>query len=576
MLKGKWKILICIALVTCVIFTASNNVFAAINESYLVDTPATDANLEDKVSNSVVLDAIGAFIYAVGSLMEFLLGKVFQLITQTNMFPWADAILFNAVPFLDINIFNGAEKSLVSMLYDFLTGTYYSLLTLASTFFGIAVMFSAIKLAITAIAEDKAKYKKAIVDWILGLVMLWGIHFFISFVLYLNEQLVVVASNIASESIAEAGEQIASLRDTTEYNTKIVQNFITLMLDDTFTLKKFLAIAAIVIGTIALIALAITGVGAIVQAVVAAGIIAGEAAAATATLATVVTGISTFSSELIAGAIWLGVGVAGATSVTYGVVDSVDIAPALIATSKAVESAYDAALDELKNEDIDDIVKRLYKDTFTYSSPDGKTYSGNVIDVAAGLLKNSTYREYRFPGAIITEDGFWQWKDKQDAKYVRILYLDTLIVCGNAFTLENADNSGDRADLIPIELYRVTYMDLASIPVADRTEDNFDQELYNYAKALCDVQDAQILSKTSETNIIYNLAMYFKETAFTTSETGWVANKTVIQNAIMYVLLVCYSLVFFISYTKRLFYVIMLILMAPIVVVFDFFMKFGK
>lgn len=49
-----------------------------------------------------------------------------------------------------------------------------------------------------------------------------------------------------------------------------------------------------------------------------------------------------------------------------------------------------------------------------------------------------------------------------------------------------------------------------------------------------------------------------------------------IQSQIMYAILVVQSVILFIAYIKRLFYVIMLAMMAPIVVVFDFFQKFGK
>lgn len=47
----------------------------------------------------------------------------------------------------------------------------------------------------------------------------------------------------------------------------------------------------------------------------------------------------------------------------------------------------------------------------------------------------------------------------------------------------------------------------------------------------------------------------------------------VIQNALMYAILVVQSLILFIAYVKRMFYVIILALMAPVMVVFDFFSK---
>lgn len=545
MLKGKWKLLICIALITCVIFTASNNVFAAINDTYLVDTPVADANLDDKIGNSPVLEAIGAFIYAVGSLMEWCLGKMFQLITGTNMFPWADAILFNAVPFLDVNIFTATEGSLISILYDFLTGTYYSLLTLASTFFGIAVMFSAVKLAITAIAEDKAKYKKAIVDWLLGLVMLWGMHFFISFVLYLNEQLVVVASNIASSSVAEAGDKITELADTSTYNSKIVKNFVDLMESKKITLGSVLATIASVIGYIT-IAVAVFGL-----------IASGSGFAA---IAVAVAKLAVGATLYVAG-------------ITYNVIDVINEAKNFLTMSKQLEElkgnkSHSAA----SNSDVYDSMRDwMYtsSDTYVYN---GKSYSYSPVDVCAALLKSDTYSSI-YLGDLAEDGDFWTLKKPGSKAQVTRLFYDASVLVGDV-------SFDDHSECKAYDYYKAQLNIFDNIPVSKRIESgedqNYDQDLYALYSTYCDVIEQYVLKQKSTTSVIYNLATYFKETAFEVSETGWKANKAVIQNAIMYVLLVCYSLVFFISYTKRLFYIIMLILMAPIVVVFDFFMKFGK
>lgn len=545
MLKGKWKILICIALVTCVVFTASNNVFAAINDSYIVDTPVADANLDDKIGNSPLLEAIGSFIYAVGSLMEWVLGKAFQLITGTNMFPWADQILFNAVPFLDINIFTGAENSLVSILYDFLTGTYYSLLTLASTFFGIAVMFSAIKLAITAIAEDKAKYKKAIVDWILGLVMLWGIHFFISFVLYLNEQLVVVASNIVSESLAEAGDKISELADTSSYNEKIVGNFVNLMEKGGITLRSVLLSIAKIVGKI-LVVVAVVGLtasGAGFAAIVAASV------------------------KLLAGAVL----VAGARAIQY--TDLINYAGGFLTMSHNLEAAKEEKGNSLAKEAeaYENACDWMFSasDTYEYN---GVTYTYSPIDVCAALLKSDVYTS-TYLSDIAEDEGFFTLKKPGSKAQVARLFYDASTLAGE---IEYSVNQGDVGSGLAYDWYKLQLATFDSIPIRERTSENYDADLYALYSTYCNIIEQYVLKQKSDTSVIYNLATYFKETSFEVSETGWKASKSVIQNAIMYVLLVCYSLVFFISYTKRLFYVIMLILMAPMVVVFDFFMKFGK
>lgn len=80
-------------------------------------------------------------------------------------------------------------------------------------------------------------------------------------------------------------------------------------------------------------------------------------------------------------------------------------------------------------------------------------------------------------------------------------------------------------------------------------------------------------TENSQVSLIANLANYFKEAAWTTEEGGWKADKVVIQNALMYAILVVQSFIFLIAYIKRLFYVIILAVMAPLVVVYDFFNK---
>ena len=554
MLKGKWKLLICGLLIVCIGFIASNNVFAAINEDYLNDMPVADANLEDKIANSPLLEAIGSLIYALGSLMEWVLGKVFQLITGSNMFPWADAILFNAVPFLDVNIFTAAEGSLISKIYEFLTGTYYSLLTLASTFFGIAVMFSAIKLAITAIAEDKAKYKKAIVDWILGLVMLWGMHFFISFVLYLNEQLVVVASGIVSESVKEAGDNISALADTSEYNEKIVGNFVNLMESKKITLGNLLGLVATAAGVIlAVIVVVVVNVGTLGVGTVIAGLVA----------STLIIGGSIFNT-------------AQATEYLKYAVDFQKI-------TEAVEKGKTKEAE--KNWKTDDSTY-INMTNWMFSKTDSIEINGvehfySPIDICAALLKSDAYTSKYFKNTA-ESGGFWTFKKAGTPAQVARLYLDASTLVGGIDVTLNGKNSNSTSKdtYLGYSYYKLQLEEYNSIPTRERktsgSDKNYDPEMVALYTAYCNIFEQYVLKQKSKTNILYNLATYFKETAFEVSETGWKANKAVVQNAIMYVLLVAYSVVFFISYTKRLFYVIMLILMAPIVVVFDFFMKFGR
>lgn len=137
------------------------------------------------------------------------------MVTGTPDFPWADKIVFNAVPILDVNFINPNAKSMLAndAISKVISRTYATIFTLCTTFFSLAVMIMAIKLATTVIAAEKAKYKQAIWDWIVGLVLLFTIHIVISFTFYLNETLVVVASDIARENIDQNAKQAKARRD---------------------------------------------------------------------------------------------------------------------------------------------------------------------------------------------------------------------------------------------------------------------------------------------------------------------------------------------------------------------------
>ncbi len=203
---------------------------------------------------------------------------------------------------------------------------------------------------------------------------------------------------------------------------------------------------------------------------------------------------------------------------------------------------------------------------------DGKKYSYDSADICAALLKSDAYTS-KYLADLAEEDKFFTLKKPGSKAQVARLYLDASTLVGD---ISFDDGSKTNA----YDYYKSQLLIYEKIPVNERVtsgkEQNYDSEMVALYTTYCNIVEQYVLKQKSKVNIIYNLATYFKETAFEVSETGWKANKAVIQNAIMYVLLVAYSLVFFISYTKRVFYVVILMLMAPIVVVFDFFLKFGK
>lgn len=210
--KGKKIVLMIILTAFVVLLFNSNTVFAAVNTGYSGYDTVPNTKLEEAFDDSDLLKLLAKLIYAVGRFLEWILGTIFKMLTGNSDFPWADKIVFNAVPLLDVNFINPGTGSFVKneAIQGVLKNLYATILTLAASFFGIVVLVTSIKLVISTIASEKAKYKQAIVDWLVGFVMLFCIHYAISFIFYLNEQLVIVASKMVSSQLNTA-EDVAYL-----------------------------------------------------------------------------------------------------------------------------------------------------------------------------------------------------------------------------------------------------------------------------------------------------------------------------------------------------------------------------
>lgn len=206
--KKIWlKGILTVALFVMVFITYLNPVFAATNNEYNSDTGVTTNMVQKSINNdNPLVDPIANFVYFIGATVEWLLGSMTGMVTGMNTMPWADMILYNAVPMLDVNFLNPDPNSMISQMDEIIKKTYYTIFSLALAFFGIAVVVMAIKLAISSIAEEKAKYKSAITNWLMAVVLMFTIHYFMSFIFYLNESVVKMASKIASDSIESSGQ----------------------------------------------------------------------------------------------------------------------------------------------------------------------------------------------------------------------------------------------------------------------------------------------------------------------------------------------------------------------------------
>lgn len=218
---------------------------------------STDANGSDGTSTFDVLvkivDHLGTFIGSaafaglasvvtlLGLVLFMLMRELFMvsgIVSSWSSFPMPDTILFNRVAFLDPNFLNPAKNALVSSFSNVIKNTFESFRIIAIAIFIVAAMIIGIKLAVSSLAAEKAKYKQAIMYWITGIIILTVLKYIISAIFIINEEIVEIAfrtqDSIAfqvptAEAIPVIGTFIKSIRElftNKEYLTVSVPGYL--------------------------------------------------------------------------------------------------------------------------------------------------------------------------------------------------------------------------------------------------------------------------------------------------------------------------------------------------------------
>ena len=495
--KNLLKKVISIVMIFIIVFTLCSKVYAAINEEYGNNEPTIELDADSVVKSSTVLNLLGQLVFAVGNLIENATSGIVYLLTGENVFPWADKVIFNTMPILDINFINPDDSSIFSQTYgvgNVIRNIYFTGLSLALGFLGVIIAIMAIKLAISTIASEKAKYKEAIVKWLTAIILLFSMHFVLSFVFYLNEQLVIVASTILSNTLKDSGEELVTAINE-KLNSKkedIVFSFVDQAVQD--------AAGAAVSGYLNPIVLLVD----------------------------------------------LGIGL---SDLIQGKDNDIDIVAAELLKPENTEIVYafisndyfkENYLFHISGNDQKNLGESIWSGLDSFANglvginmPQAEL---NMLYSCVEMVKNP--REAEIKNKVTIYDVI-----SNDEVYKEVLAAYNNIINDDS---QSKDSKG-AAQIMTIIL-------------------NYS---YNYNK------DGTVDTAKKAENFISDLGNYFKESAWYTDieNGGWSPSEVSIVAAILYAMFVFQSLMFFIAYFKRLFYVVILAVIAPFVVIYDFFIK---
>ena len=182
--NGKYKICI-VLLVAMLIMCCASNIYAAINTD---GAGAVSQEVADTLKNilgtilSAPMGVLGSVIAPLVNVFAVLLFIILYILfvstgltggTGSTMlsFPFPDQIVFNKIPLLDPNFINPDDGAIGAIAGEVIKKMYSSFFVLAGTIFVIAALIIGIKLVFSSLAAEKAKYKEALSNWIIGIVM---------------------------------------------------------------------------------------------------------------------------------------------------------------------------------------------------------------------------------------------------------------------------------------------------------------------------------------------------------------------------------------------------------------------
>lgn len=181
---------------------------------------------------SIVGDSIaGIALYGFKVLFIIVPGAIIQMIESllgsvgNNTIEWInlDTIFFNQLPLFDINVFSmttaeGVQLQSGNVLYDIRNNVskwYYAIRNLCIALSLAVLVYIAVRMAISNLAEDRAKYKKMLKDWLVGFALIFVLHYLMIFIVNLNNGIVSVLDTARQRQASTTTASVAIFNTTT-------------------------------------------------------------------------------------------------------------------------------------------------------------------------------------------------------------------------------------------------------------------------------------------------------------------------------------------------------------------------
>lgn len=172
-----------------------------------------EGNVVDGVVG-ILLTPLKIFIIIFGTVIRAISGGIALIGGATSFGNFVDTlmlspedIIFNEISITNIDIFDFSVSGPILTIRENIAKWYYGLRVLAVVILLVIFIYIGLRMALSTVAEEEAKYKKMLTDWIISFILVFLLHYIIIFTISINNGLVDIFSK--------------SLENTTKFGTAI-------------------------------------------------------------------------------------------------------------------------------------------------------------------------------------------------------------------------------------------------------------------------------------------------------------------------------------------------------------------
>lgn len=152
-----------------------------------------------------LIDGAAGIILYPAKVIPLLIGKALEtamgIFANDGLNLTLDEILFNKVDILSLDFFNlNSGNSTVDTIRKNVATWYYGIRNIAAVILFVILIYTGLKMALTTIADEKAKYSEMLVDWLIGIALLFLLHYIMQLIIIINNQIVNVFSTALTNS----------------------------------------------------------------------------------------------------------------------------------------------------------------------------------------------------------------------------------------------------------------------------------------------------------------------------------------------------------------------------------------